>query len=93
MPVFADPLQGDADAWRQFLRLYGPVVYGWCRHAGLQPADATDVGQEVFVAAYGHGEEETDDHLHLDLGEIHWAPVGWGRALSPPAIENWKLEI
>jgi RNA polymerase sigma-70 factor (ECF subfamily) len=40
----------DADAWRRLLRLFGPVVYGWCRRAGLQPADATDVGQEVFAA-------------------------------------------
>ncbi len=26
------------------------MVYGWCRRAGLQPADAADVGQEVFAA-------------------------------------------
>jgi RNA polymerase sigma-70 factor (ECF subfamily) len=30
--------------------LYGPTVYGWCLRAGLQPADAADVGQEVFAA-------------------------------------------
>jgi RNA polymerase sigma-70 factor (ECF subfamily) len=40
----------DGDAWHRLLQLYGPLVYSWCRHAGLQLSDATDVGQEVFVA-------------------------------------------
>jgi RNA polymerase sigma-70 factor, ECF subfamily len=26
------------------------MVYGWCLRAGLQPADAADVGQDVFAA-------------------------------------------
>jgi RNA polymerase sigma-70 factor (ECF subfamily) len=38
----------DQDAWRIFTRLYGPIVYSWCRNAGLQPGDVEDVGQEVF---------------------------------------------
>ena len=37
-----------ADAWRRLLRLYGPVVYGWCKGHGLQATDAEDVVQEVF---------------------------------------------
>lgn len=28
--------------------LYSPVVYGWCRRAGLQDNDAADVSQDVF---------------------------------------------
>jgi RNA polymerase sigma-70 factor (ECF subfamily) len=28
--------------------LYYPMVYGWCRQAGLQPDDSSDVCQEVF---------------------------------------------
>jgi RNA polymerase sigma-70 factor (ECF subfamily) len=28
--------------------LYSPLVYRWCRQAGLQAEDAADVGQEVF---------------------------------------------
>ncbi len=35
-------------AWRRLVRLYGPVVYGWCRQSGLQPADAADAAQETF---------------------------------------------
>jgi RNA polymerase sigma-70 factor (ECF subfamily) len=37
-----------SDAWRRLLRLYGPVVYGWCKGNGLQATDAEDVVQEVF---------------------------------------------
>jgi RNA polymerase sigma-70 factor (ECF subfamily) len=40
----------DPAAWAQLVNLYGPLVYGWCRRAELQPADAADVGQEVFAA-------------------------------------------
>jgi RNA polymerase sigma-70 factor (ECF subfamily) len=48
-------LQGDdADAWPRLLRLHGPTVEGWCRHAGLSAEDAADVGQEVFQAVARH---------------------------------------
>ena len=40
----------DRAAWERLVRLYGPMVYGWCLRAGLQPADAADVGQDVFAA-------------------------------------------
>lgn len=38
----------DAEAWRQFVALYAPLVYGLARKRGLQDADAADVTQEVF---------------------------------------------
>jgi RNA polymerase sigma-70 factor (ECF subfamily) len=38
----------DTDAWRQFLQVYAPVVYGYARKRGLQDADAADLMQEVF---------------------------------------------
>jgi RNA polymerase sigma factor (sigma-70 family) len=38
----------DADAWRQFVQVYGPAVYGYARKRGLQDADAADVMQEVL---------------------------------------------
>jgi len=38
----------DAEAWREFVRLYGPVVYGFARKRGLQDADAADLMQEVL---------------------------------------------
>lgn len=43
----------DADAWRQFVQLYGPVVYGFARKRGLQDADASDLMQEVLRSVAG----------------------------------------
>ncbi len=40
----------DQDAWRQFVQIYGPVVYGYGRRHGLQDADAADLTQEVLRA-------------------------------------------
>jgi RNA polymerase sigma-70 factor (ECF subfamily) len=52
---------GDEDAWRQFLELYGPVVYRLYRHRGLQDADAADLTQEVLRAvAAGAGQLDYD---------------------------------
>ncbi len=39
----------DPEAWRRLARLYGPLVYRWCRRVGLQVKDAEDVAQEVFL--------------------------------------------
>jgi RNA polymerase sigma factor (sigma-70 family) len=38
----------DLDAWREFVRLYGPVVYGFARKRGLGDAEAADLMQEVL---------------------------------------------
>lgn len=38
----------DAEAWREFFRLYGPVVYSFARNRGLQDADAADLMQDVL---------------------------------------------
>ncbi len=38
----------EADAWRRFCCVYGPLVYHWGRMAGLQDSDAADIGQDVF---------------------------------------------
>lgn len=35
-------------AWREFMQLYGPVVYGFARKRGLQDADAADLMQDVM---------------------------------------------
>jgi RNA polymerase sigma-70 factor (ECF subfamily) len=37
-------------AWARLVDLYSPLVYRWCRQAGLQAADAADLGQQVFLA-------------------------------------------
>ncbi len=38
----------DQDAWFTFKRLYGPLIYAWCRRRGLNAVDSDDVSQEVF---------------------------------------------
>jgi RNA polymerase sigma-70 factor (ECF subfamily) len=38
----------DQDAWRRFVQIYAPVVYGYAREQGLQDADAADLTQEVL---------------------------------------------
>jgi RNA polymerase sigma-70 factor (ECF subfamily) len=40
----------DGSAWKQFVELYGSLVYGFVRQRGLQDADAADLTQEVFLA-------------------------------------------
>jgi RNA polymerase sigma-70 factor (ECF subfamily) len=40
----------DREAWRQFVQMYGPVIYGYGRKRGLQDADAADLTQEVLRA-------------------------------------------
>src|SRR5262245_30379561 len=42
----------DPEAWRRLSELYGPVVYGWVRAAGLGEHDAADVVQETFQAVF-----------------------------------------
>jgi RNA polymerase sigma-70 factor (ECF subfamily) len=43
----------DGEAWRQFVAVYAPLVYGFARKRGLQDADAADLMQEVLRAVAG----------------------------------------
>ena len=43
----------DADAWKEFVRLYASVIYGFARKRGLQDADAADLMQEVLRSVAG----------------------------------------
>jgi RNA polymerase sigma-70 factor (ECF subfamily) len=43
----------DGDAWREFARLYAPVIYGFARKRGLQDADAADLMQDVLRSVSG----------------------------------------
>jgi RNA polymerase sigma factor (sigma-70 family) len=53
----------DSDAWREFVQLYTPLVFGHCTRHGLQEADAADVAQEVMrVAADSMPEFQYDAH-------------------------------
>ncbi len=39
----------DAVSWRNFVDIYGPLIYGHCRRRGLRHEDAEDVTQRVFL--------------------------------------------
>jgi len=41
---------GEGDAASRFVQLFTPLVYSWCRKAGLNATDSADVAQEVFRA-------------------------------------------
>jgi RNA polymerase sigma factor (sigma-70 family) len=43
----------DHDAWRQFVEVYGPLIYGYARKQGLQDADAADLMQETLGVVAG----------------------------------------
>jgi RNA polymerase sigma factor (sigma-70 family) len=43
----------DDGAWRAFIDLYAPLVYGYARKQGLQDADAADLCQDVLAAVAG----------------------------------------
>ncbi len=40
----------DPEAWHRLVKLYGPLVYHWCRSSGLKGEDTADIVQEVFCA-------------------------------------------
>ncbi len=44
--------RADDDAWERLCDLYGPLVYNWCRSAGLREHDAGDAVQEVFRSVH-----------------------------------------
>ena len=44
---------GNGTAWREFVRLYAPLVFGYSVQRGLNHADASDLCQEVMVAVAG----------------------------------------
>lgn len=47
------------ETWREFVRFYSPVIYGFARKKGLQDADAADLMQTVLRrAARGAGTME-----------------------------------
>ncbi len=46
--------ENEPRAWEQLCALYAPMVFNWCRAAGLQSADASDIVQRVFTAVYRH---------------------------------------
>jgi RNA polymerase sigma-70 factor, ECF subfamily len=45
--------EGSKQAWDRLVGLCVPLVYTWCRQAGLPEAEATDVGEGIFRTVAG----------------------------------------
>jgi RNA polymerase sigma-70 factor, ECF subfamily len=75
----------DQAAWERLVTLYGPMVYGWCTRAGLQAADAADVGQEVFTAVA----RGIDRFRHDRPGDTF---RGWLFTIARNTIRSWYLQ-
>ncbi len=56
-------------AWVCFVRIYGPLVYSWCRRRGLSPEDSADLVQEVSRAVH----RRIDEFSHRGRGSFR----GW----------------
>jgi RNA polymerase sigma factor (sigma-70 family) len=39
----------DSTAWTEFMEVYSPLIYEYCRSRGLQSSDAADVTQEALL--------------------------------------------
>lgn len=42
----------DQTAWREFVELYTPLIFGWSRKTGLNSADASDLVQDVVTIVF-----------------------------------------
>jgi RNA polymerase sigma-70 factor (ECF subfamily) len=71
----------DQAAWERLVNLYSPLVYSWCRRAGLQAADAADVGQQVFLAVA----RKIGDFRRDRVGDSF---RGWVRAIARNKVRD-----
>ena len=71
-----------ADAWREFVRLYGPVVYGFARTRGLQDADAAVLMQDVLLSVVRDPETSKYDPARGTFD-------GWLYAVTRNRIDNF----
>jgi RNA polymerase sigma-70 factor (ECF subfamily) len=73
----------DETAWRDFVELYAPVIYGYLRKQGLQDADAADLGQDALAAVVGAiGRLEYD----RDRGSFR----NWLFTIVRNRLSNWR---
>lgn len=92
---------GCDDDWRLLVQVYGPLVYGWIRQCGAQPADAADVMQDTFMAvakSLGRFDAERPDatfrgwlwtiakHKLRDRQRVDVASVGSGDQVTQQAL-------
>src|SRR4051794_40193551 len=74
----------DQAAWAEFVDLYGPAIYAWCRGWKLQEADAQDITQGVLL------------RLAAKLPEFTYDPRGsfrsWLKTVTHHAWRNFMRQ-
>lgn len=84
----------DAVAWKRFVSLYTPLLYGWARQLGLQDEDAADLLQDVFLLLYQKLPEFDYDKNKSFRGWLRtvtqnkWHDAHRKRALKTVALER-----
>jgi RNA polymerase sigma-70 factor (ECF subfamily) len=73
----------DGAAWKEFVDLYVPVIYGYARRQGLQDADAVDLSQEVLTAVAGAVNR-------LDYDPDRGAFRSWLFTIVRRKLVNWR---
>jgi RNA polymerase sigma factor (sigma-70 family) len=73
----------DQEAWRTFLDLYAPLIYGFGRKHGLQDADAADLTQLVLQA------------VNSSIGRMEYDPAkgsfrGWLFGVARNQLGKWR---
>src|SRR5579859_5956398 len=73
----------DQEAWRTFVDLYGPLIYGFGRKNGLQDADAADLTQAVLAA------------VNSGIGRLDYDPAkgtfrGWLYGVARNQLGKWR---
>jgi len=71
-------------AWRKFTTIYGPLIYGWARRAGLHNEDAADIMQDVFRSVAAHA-------ARLQHGRAGDSFRGWLRTITRNKLRDfWR---
>lgn len=73
----------DQEAWRTFLDLYAPLIYGFGRKSGLQDADSADLTQIVLQA------------VSSSIGRLDYEPAkgtfrGWLFGVARHQLSKWR---
>jgi RNA polymerase sigma-70 factor (ECF subfamily) len=73
---------GSAEAWADFVRLYGPLVDRWCRVAGVPTDSIPDVAQSVFLTAFRKV-------ASFDAGQSNASFRGWLWAVTRSRVADF----
>ncbi len=80
----------DADSWRLFSEVYGPVIRTYCKRRGFQASDIDDIAQEVLTAVSKAIEKFEYDPAKGKFRS--WLATVTANKLKNFAVRNGKLD-